>query len=198
MRFKICAGLALLLALTACAGNQKPEKAAVVDSAPAVDVPDPHDQTPTAAITTQPIAPGYYIEFRSRPSVLLGHTYIAYGPLNDKGEAADEIIMGFWPKGGLAGMLAGTVAMPGRIARAYWDEKLPDTNRFRVTISPAQYESLVRYVEQEQQTTHYWNMFMNNCNDFAAGAAKAIGLKVPGARFIPSGVFVLTLSSLNS
>lgn len=42
-----------------------------------------------------------------------------------------------------------------------------------------------------------YNLFLNNCNDFAADAAQEVGLSVPFDRFVPAPLFVLLLSGMN-
>ncbi len=179
----------LVLAATGCASNKNAPIRASVGEIQASE--------PTGSLTTGTAAP-YYVEFRARLSAISGHTYLVYGPLDATGAPSEEIIMGFWPVGGMFGLLAGAVAFPGKVERAYLDEKLPDTNRFRRNLTAEQYAQLQAYVARAQKEKHVWSLFINNCNDFAAEAAEAIGLKVPPARFVPSSIFVLTLSSMNS
>ena len=140
----------------------------------------------------------YYVEFRARPSLVTGHTYLVYGALGPDGKPADQTVLGFTPEGGVLGLIVGMIAMPGDIRRDFLDEKLPDYNVYRRYLSSSDYQRLLTFVADEQKQPKVWNMFVNNCNDFAADAAQAIGLRVPGDRFVPPPLFVLMLSNMNT
>jgi hypothetical protein len=139
----------------------------------------------------------YYVEFHARPSVISGHTYIVYGALDETGKARDHTLVGFFPEGNVFGLLGGMIAVPGRIDKNTLDEILPDMNAYRRNLTAAQYQALTAFVEREKGKTKIWNMFLNNCNDFAADAAQVIGLKVPSNRFLPSALFIMNLSNMN-
>lgn len=140
----------------------------------------------------------YYVEFRARPSIVTGHTYLVYGALGKDGQPAEQNVVGFTPQGGLFGLIVGMVAMPGEIGKDYLDEKLPDYDIYRRYLTSSEYQHLLAFVADERKETKVWNMFINNCNDFAADAAAAIGLKVPGDRFVPPPLFVLMLNNMNT
>jgi hypothetical protein len=140
----------------------------------------------------------YYVEFRARPSIITGHTYLVYGPLSRDGKPAEETLAGFTPRGGILGFFIGMIAMPGEIGKDYWDEALPDFNAYRRYITASEYQHLLAFIADEKKQTKVWNMFVNNCNDFAADAAQVIGLKVPSDRFVPPPLFILMLSNMNT
>jgi hypothetical protein len=180
---KAVALLALLI-LSACASRSG-------------DYPD----LKTAAGTPVPInlaATPYYVEFHARPSIIGGHTYIVYGALDEAGKPRDHTLVGFYPEGNVFGLLGGMIAVPGRIDKNTLDEILPDMNAYRRNLTTAQYQALNAYVDREKAKSKVWNMFVNNCNDFAAGAAEVVGLKVPSNRFLPSALFIMTLSNMNA
>ena len=139
----------------------------------------------------------YFVEFHSRPSVISGHTYIVYGALDDKGNPREHFLVGFYPAGNIFGLLGGMIAAPGRIDKTTLDELIPDMNAYRRNITAQQYQALNAYIDGEKGKTKIWNMFVNNCNDFAADAALAIGLKVPSNRFMPPALFISILSNMN-
>ena len=191
MRQLKAAALVALLVLSACAtrSGDYPDIAPAGAKASATEAPPR-----TVDVAKTP----YYIEFHSRPSIISGHTYIVYGALDENGTPREHIVTGFYPMGGIFGLLGGMVAAPGRIDKTYLDEKIPDMNAYRKNITAEQYQRLTAYVDSEKGKTKVWNMFVNNCNDFAADAAKAIGLKVPEGRFMPPALFIMTLSDMNA
>ncbi len=159
------------------------------------------DPDPSAVAMQAPVSVSetpYYIEFRARPSLVTGHTYLVYGALLKDGRPAEQNVVGFVPWGGLIGLIVGMIAVPGEVGKDYLDEKLPDYNIYRRYLTSSDYQHLLSFVADARKQTKVWNIFLNNCNDFAADAAQAIGLKVPGDRFVPPPLFVLMLSNMNT
>jgi hypothetical protein len=167
----------LLLGLCACATS-------------GANVPPP--QMPLGAAS-------YYLEIHGRQSnVWLGHTYIVYGAQDVFGKPAAREVTGFYPGLGYAGMLLTPFAVPGVVGKQTDDDGgLPDRSYYRRWITAADYERLLQYIASAIATTHLFNIFTNNCNDFAAGAAKTIGLRVPSNRFSLPEVFIADLVKLN-
>lgn len=183
-QFKAAALVLLLLGLPGCAARSG-------------DFPELAQGNPAAAPVDLAATP-YYVEFHSRPSIISGHTYLVYGALDERGYPKEQIVTGFFPEGRIFGLFAGMIAMPGRIDKSYMDQKLPDMNVYRRNITAEQYGRLNAFVDREKGKTKVWNMFVNNCNDFAADAARAIGLNVPSGRFMPPALFIMTLSDMNA
>lgn len=184
MRQLRSAALLLLLGLSACATKIG-------------DYPDLKGPGAAPAAFNHAATP-YYVEFHSRASIISGHTYLVYGSQDEQGKEKEHNVAGFYPVGGIFGLLGGMVAAPGRVDKTFFDEKLPDMNSYRRNITAAQYQKLTDYISAEQSKTKVWNMFVNNCNDFAADAARAIGLKAPSGRFLPPALFVKNLGEINS
>ncbi len=174
--------LLLLLCCSACATQSETTRTAAV----AARAPVPLSETP------------YYVEFRASPNVVGGHTYLAYGALGKDGEPAEENVIGFAPWGGVVGIFVGMIAAPADLTKTTFDEKGLDIDKYRYRLTASEYQRLVAFIAKEQQHTHVYNLFLNNCNDFAAEAAQVIGLRVPSDRFIPAPLFVLMLSSMNA
>jgi hypothetical protein len=176
--------VAVTLCLTACATSQGD------DVAPATQVAAPVARSPAAATP-------YYVEFHSRPSIVSGHTYLVYGALDANGAPTSQDVVGFYPDAGLFGLVAGLVAFPGTVGQDFFDEKIPDYNSWRRNLTVEQYRRLTAFIDGEKAKAKVWNLLVNNCNDFAADAATAIGLKAPSERAIPPPLFIMALRSLN-
>ena len=141
----------------------------------------------------------YYVEFHARLGVLsTGHTYLVYGRQDANGTPLEQHVVGFYALAGLLGNTVGMVAFPGRVGQKNSDGRMPDVAVFRHDLTAAQYARLMSFIAQEQGKSKVWNLFVNNCNDFAADAALAIGLKPPTDRFVLPGVFVRTLREMNT
>jgi hypothetical protein len=181
-------GLLLVLSLCACAtpavnpGNEQP----VASAAPA---------TPAVPGTPSP----YFIEFHARESdVGIGHTFLVYGERNAAGNPITRSVVGFYPAGGYVGMVFTPVAIPGVVGKNPDDEKMKDLVIFRYNnMTAGDYARLMQYVANAESGLHLFNVFTNNCNDFAGGAAKTIRLRIPSNAFTYPKDFVAELWRLN-
>ena len=152
---------------------------------------DPAPQVPRSATS-------FYIEFHARQSdVWIGHTYLVYGAQDALGNPLAREVVGFYPGGGYLGILASPVAVPGVVGKADDDERLPDRNVYRHSLTAAEYGRLTQYVGEAKANMHVFNVFTNNCNDFAAGAARTVGLQIPSDRLSRPEVFIADLIRLN-
>jgi hypothetical protein len=144
-------------------------------------------------------SPGrYYIDFRVAQVGTYGHSYVAYGRLNERGKPADAHYADLHPVGNYLTMAFGHVLpVP---ANTEWDPdvlKLPVASSYFRTLTAAEYAKLqaaVRKARADRQP--YWNAFTNNCNHFVAELARAIGLQAPTDLQI-SYMFVPALREMN-
>jgi hypothetical protein len=136
----------------------------------------------------------YFIEFRSRPSTYIGHTYIVYGRTDASGRILDMRYAGFIPE--VDAMQALIVPVEGTV-RKYEDDVLlkPDTVYGRA-LTAAEYAAVVRAVRILKQTQRKWHPVFQNCNDFGIGIAEALGMRRPHSLMTPSA-WVSTLRMLN-
>jgi len=148
---------------------------------------------PTAA---SPI--GYYIEFRVAQIGTYGHSYVAYGRLNGRGQPADSHYADLHPMGNYAVMMIGHILpVP---ANTEWDPdvlKLPIASSYRRNLNAAEYRKLLAALQRARANNRRtWNAVSNNCNHFVAELAKAVGLRAP-SDFQLSYSFVPALRELN-
>jgi hypothetical protein len=181
----------LVLALSACATDS----GVVSGSSDAPATPSP------AANPTQPAslaATPYYVEFRTRPYFTITHTYLVFGAQDSSGHPLEWKTMGFFPNGGALGPFIGIVGITGKVGEEAYYAKLPSSVTFRRSLTAEQYERLTRYVDEQRGKSEVYNLFFNNCNDFVAGAAAAIGLKVPLLAALPPPLFIMLLRQMNT
>lgn len=139
----------------------------------------------------------YAIEFRARPGGLAGHSYIAFGKLNESGRLRHPSYAGFRPDDGALGFIVGSVvAYSGTFSPSPDDVRGPVTRVYRRGLSTAQYRKIVAYVARARSNAQLWNLLGNNCNDFVSGAAEAIGLRTPST-LLPPDDFVEALKLYN-
>lgn len=153
---------------------------------------------PARAAKPAPAAPGYYIEFRVAQIGAYGHSYVAYGRLNGRGQPADARYADLHPRGNYAIMALGHVLpVP---ANTEWDPdvlKLTVSSSYRHTLNAAQYRKLLAAVQRARADKHrIWNAVSNNCNHFVAELATTVGLRAP-SDFQFSYTFIPALRDLN-
>ena len=151
--------------------------------------------TTSASFATTP----FYVDFRTRPDATNSHTFLEYGAQDSSGRPIEQKTVGFFPRGaGALGPLISIVAMPGEVGAEDYYADLPSAATFHRNLTAEQYGRLTAYIESEQAKPQIFNLIFNNCNDFVAGAAHAIGLKAPALRMLPPPAFINQLAQLNS
>lgn len=179
------AALALVLALAACSSGNS--DGATIQSGAA-------DPPPSAPVAATP----YYVEFRTRPYFSITHIFIVYGAQDPAGHPLEWKTVGFYPKGGVLGPYIGIVGIAGMVGQEDYYAKLPSSNTYRRNLTAEEYQRLTNYIEAERGKSMVYNLFFNNCNDFVAGAAAAIGLKVPMFGAVPPPLFITLLKEMNT
>lgn len=192
----------LSLIAAACALGLSFLWAPVVVAAPQ-DAPSQDGQTVPAdssarAAKPGPAASGYYIEFRVAQIGAYGHSYVAYGRLNMRGQPADQHYADLHPMGNYAVMALGHILpVP---ANTEWDPdvlKLTVTSAYRRNLNAAEYRKLLAALQRARTNKQrIWNAVTNNCNHFVAELATAIGLRTP-SDFQFSYFFIPALRELN-
>ena len=136
----------------------------------------------------------YFIEFRSRPSTYIGHTYIYYGRTDASGRILDARYAGFIPE--VDAMQALIAPVEGTV-RKYEDDVLLKPNAvYGRRLTAAEYATVVRAVRILKQSQRKWHPIFQNCNDFGIGIAEALGMRRPHSLMAPN-VWVSTLRLLN-
>ena len=158
-------------------------------------VPPPAaDATTSASFATMP----FYVDFRTRPYFAIDHTFIVYGAQDPTGHPLEQKAVGFFPHGGGFGPFIGVVAITGEVGAEDYYADLPSSATFHRNLTAEQYERLTRYIDSERSKPQIFNLIFNNCNDFVAGAAHAVGLKAPFLRMLPPPFFIMLLAQMNS
>jgi hypothetical protein len=137
----------------------------------------------------------YFIEFRSRPSSYIGHTYIVYGRTDATGRVLDVRVAGLIPDvdDAMEGFL---VAVPGSVQK-YQDDVSEKPNAvYGRRLTAAEYAAVERAVRIMKKTQRKWHLIFQNCNDFGIGIAEALGMRRPPS-LMPPYVWISTLRLLN-
>jgi hypothetical protein len=180
-----CTVIAAALTLSACTSADGDVSAA---PPPVVD----------ATQSASPAAPPFYVEFRTRPYFSITHIFLVYGAQDPSGHPLELKTVGFYPHGGAFGPFIGMVGIAGEVGQEDYYAKLPSSTVFHRNLTTEQYQHLTQYIDAERTEAQVYNLFFNNCNDFVAGAADAIGLKVPFLHALPPPLFIRLLAGMNT
>lgn len=165
---------------------------------PKAELPSGSEQGAKANPSKATSTGAYYVEFRVAQIGTYGHSYVAYGRLNAKGQPAEHRFADLHPIGNYALMALGhLVPVP---ATTKWDpdvEKLPISASWRRKLTAAEYNQLQAAIQRTRaNASPTWNAVTNNCNTYVAELAKAIGLRTP-SNFQVSYTFIPALRDLN-
>jgi len=152
---------------------------------------------PACAAKRAPERAGYFLEFRSRPGYLFGHSYIVYGRLNERGKPYDTHLAGIYPTDGQAGLIMGSLLPVRASVRGVEDDyKERPSNAYRRRLTAAQYARLVHLVNGLKRSEREWDLLFKNCNDFSIAVAKGMDMTAPPSWLTPK-YFVDGLRLLN-
>lgn len=160
-----------------------------VTSSPTIVSAEPTDVEPTGA--------QYFIDFRSRAGYVFGHTYIAYGRLNNQGQPVEVRYAGIYPLDNRRGLVFGSVIPVAASVRGLEEDRnAAPTNVYRRRITATQYARLSAAVRRVGATEHPWHLLFYNCNNFAIEVVQWLGLRAPSALLLPRA-FIDELRDLN-
>lgn len=142
----------------------------------------------------------YYIEIRMRhtPPLPVGHTYTAYGRLDEQGNKLDEHLVMLAPVGGYVGAgIAGAIPMPGIMVPQKTDCKITPKAAYRVSLSAVQYEKLLLEIKQAKIDKPRYQLFTYNCNHFTSRISESVGIKTPRNKYTSSLVYMYDIIKEN-
>jgi hypothetical protein len=139
----------------------------------------------------------HFIDFRSRPGALVGHTFILYGRIDGRGQAVELHRAGLYPNDGNAGLIFGALLPVPAAVRDVPDDRTETPNAiYRVQLTARQYARLKSVVAHMRANDRGWHMLTHNCNDFARVVAQSLGLDTPPAILLPNA-WVRALKAMN-
>lgn len=151
----------------------------------------------------EPVHPGrfetypYYVEFRVAENGVYGHSYVAYGGLNARGQPATAAYTDVHPVGDSPSTVLGHFIPMEAATRPDPDTLgLPIASRFRWPLTAAEYRRLTAVIARTRAAAQTWSIVAYNCNDFVADVARGIGMQVPSTLILPYE-FIPTLRALN-
>lgn len=139
----------------------------------------------------------YFVDFRSRPGYLFGHTFIVYGRLDTSGRVIEAHYAGIYPRDDEVGLVLGSlIPVPASVRGVKGDFEEPATGLYRKRLTEAEYVRLTAAVRHAAETKHHWNLLTYNCNDFAVEVARALNMRTPPSLLLPAN-FIAELRLLN-
>jgi hypothetical protein len=157
----------------------------------------------TSRITTDrqaATAGQYFIEFRSRYALSYGHTFAMFGRLDGRGDIAKSEVAGLHPAGNdpTPWVIGHLVPVPSETGPSDGDlEEKYVSARYRVTLSEAEYNSVVDFIRKLQRSSPAWHAIAYNCNAFVADIARFMGLRTPSSTLLYPADFINSLRDLN-
>ena len=140
---------------------------------------------------------GYFVEFRSRPGYLFGHTYLVYGRMDGRGRHLAEKYAGAYPLDGQRGLIIGSVVpVPSSVRGVKEDYEERPSNVYRRKLSAVDYARLTAVIRHVSADDKHWNLLFANCNDFAIEVARGMGMTAPPSWVLPKD-FIAGLRYLN-
>jgi hypothetical protein len=139
----------------------------------------------------------YYVEFRVAENGVYGHSYIAYGRLDARGQPATATYVDIHPTGDIPSMVLGHF-IPMDAATTPEEQTLGRkiVSRFRRPLTAAEYHRLNTIIARTRAAGHAWSILAYNCNDFVADVARGIGMQTPTTLSLPYD-FVPWLKAMN-
>ncbi|MDY8109967.1 hypothetical protein U0C82_12540 [Fulvimarina sp. 2208YS6-2-32] len=131
----------------------------------------------------------YFVSFRARNAESYGHSFIALGELDSRGNVPYDRsgtlvssmteIAGFWPEGGpglysmghFVPVPAGTGMTDGDTEIAYLQ------NEMTMAVTPAEFQRIRAYVREKQSGLKLWSAVAYNCSSFNNDVAEFMGMK---------------------
>ena len=144
-----------------------------------------------AALSASRVKKGgrHYLEFRTRllPGSPSGHLYVVFGELDARLNVVSRHQTGLMPVGSILGFYGGTLApLPGKTSPQYLDCYGGTLSAWRISVSAAQYNAIVRKARASLRQPPLWSMFGYNCNHYAAEFGDLAGLRRPKNPALPS------------
>ena len=154
-----------------------------------------------AAAKPAPAPARYFVEFRSRYAASYGHTFLAHGRLNAKGEIVESEVAGLHPAtdSSVPWMIGHLVPVPSETGPS--DGDLEDqyvSARYRVELSEAEYEKVAAFIRKQQANSPLWHAVLYNCNAWVGGVARFMGLRTPASSLLMRADYINSMRDLNS
>lgn len=194
---------AALFALAMCAGltqaaaqdnmpvpQQEPSSLQSLDT-PA-DAPPPQFQNSTRSGGGR-----YFIDFRARSAMSYGHSFVVFGRTGEK--LGPKNVAGLHPRGDSSITYIVGHVLPVDSETGMSDGDLEEkymTARYRVWLTPAQYQIVVRRIRDLQANSPAWHAATFNCNAFVGVIAHFVGLSSPPTWLFPDD-FVNSMQRMN-
>ena len=179
------------------------DASAATEAAPKLQKPAPAKKKAyktTSRKTAEKSSNRYFIEFRSRYALSYGHTFLAHGRLNARGEIAESEIAGLHPAGAGPELwtLGHLVPVPSETGPSDGDlEEQYISARYRIDLNEAEYKDVVAFIRKLQASSPVWHAALYNCNKFVGVIAEHMGLRTPPSIQRPQD-FITNLREMNT
>jgi hypothetical protein len=136
----------------------------------------------------------YFIDFRSRPSSYIGHTYVVYFRVDPGGRVTEYHYAGLIPEQDVWDGIFGPIR--ASVRRYKDDTRFAPNALYRRQLTAAEYRRVSRVVQKLRTSQRRWHVVFFNCNDFAIEVAEALDMRRPPS-LLPPSVWVTMLRKFN-
>ena len=146
-------------------------------------------------------APRYFVEFRSRYAASYGHTFLAHGRMNAKGEIVESEVAGLHPASDspVPWMIGHLFPVPSETGPS--DGDLEDqyvSARYLVELSEPEYARVAAFIKKQQVNSPLWHAVLYNCNAWVADVARFMGLQAPASTLQMPEEFINSMREMNA
>jgi hypothetical protein len=139
----------------------------------------------------------YFIDFRARSALSYGHSFVVFGRVGEK--LGPKNVAGLHPRGSssITYLVGHVLPVDSETGMSDGDlEEQYTTARYRLWLTPAQYQIVVRRFRDLQANSPAWHAATFNCNAFVGVIAHFVGLTSPPTWLFPDD-FVHSMQRMN-
>lgn len=138
----------------------------------------------------------YVIEFRSRPTNWVGHSYVVARKQNGAGRTTVRKVAGFWPDPTIPRIM---VPFGSRgVVEARGDGNHTTTKVYRVRVDRGTFDRVVSKMNRIARRRPTYDPFDQNCNTFVAVVARTAGVKAPRDYFQLPDSYIAQMQAMNT
>lgn len=139
----------------------------------------------------------YFIDFRARSALSYGHSFVVFGRVGEK--LGPKNVAGLHPRGNssITYLVGHVLPVDSETGMSDGDlEEQYTTARYRLWLTPAQYQTVVRRIRDLQANSPAWHAATFNCNAFVGVIAHFVGLTSPPTWLFPDD-FIHSMQRMN-
>jgi hypothetical protein len=151
-----------------------------------------------AAVGKQKPAASYSLEFRSRDSEAVGHSYVVARQKSANGRVVAQRVAGFRPANIRTSVSTTIRGVAGAVGTYREDYSKRPTLSYTVNVTAGQYRRAMAKIAEVERKPPTFRALSQNCNTFLGDVAKAARLSAPSGNADRPESYVSDLRELNN